>query len=146
MPKLGHVHIKVSDLDEAAEFYTGLFGLKVVEKVGNSYAFLSFGKSHHDIALQNVGSGARKPGERDIGLYHFAIEMESEKELAEVYFKLEKEGVECSPVDHGISKSIYLEDLDGNGIEVYVDTRSKGNEWGGNNRPLDFEKYRKQKN
>ncbi len=142
MPKLGHVHIKVGDLDEAVEFYTKMFGLKITEKIGNSYAFLSFGKSHHEIALQNVGKGAGKPADRDIGLYHLAIEVESEKELADAYFKLEKAGVDCSPVDHGISKSVYLEDPSGNGIEVYVDTRSKGNEWGGRNKPLDFEKYR----
>ena len=116
MPKIGHVHLKVSDLKKAGEFYTKIFGLKVTEKVAN-YLFLTFGKEHHDLALQEI-KNAMRPSEDMTGLYHFAIELESLKQLSGVYFKLKKYKIKFSPIDHGISKTIYLADTDGNGIEV----------------------------
>ncbi len=126
---IGHVHLKVSNLKIAEEFYTKLLGFKMSERVGN-YVFLTFGKKHHDLALQEI-TNAEKPNENTIGLYHFAIEVENAKELAKLYFKLKRKGISISPIDHGISKTLYFSDPDGNGIEVYVDTRNIGKKWKG---------------
>ena len=132
MPKLlniGHVHLKVSDLKKAEEFYTKLLGFKVNERA-NGYIFLTLGKRHHDLALQEI-ENAKKPTEDTIGLYHFAIEAKNIRELAKLYFKLKQEDVNVSPIDHGISKALYFSDPDGNGIEVYVDTRHIRKNWKG---------------
>jgi len=126
---IGHVHLKVSDLKEAEEFYIKLLGFKVNERV-NGYTFLTLGKKHHDLALQEIVN-AKKPSQDTVGLYHFAIEAENIKELAKLYFKLNKEKIKVSPIDHGISKALYFSDPDGNGIEVYVDTRKNRKEWNG---------------
>ena len=132
MPKLlniGHVHLKVSDLKKAEEFYTKLLGFKVNERA-NGYIFLTLGKKHHDLALQEI-ENAKKPTEDTIGLYHFAIEAKNIRELAKLYFKLKQGDVSVSPIDHGISKTLYFSDPDGNGIEVYVDTRDIRKNWKG---------------
>ena len=129
MPKIGHVHLKVADLKKSEEFYTKIFNLKVSERVVN-YLFLTFGKEHHDLALQEH-KNAKQPSEGMTGLYHFAVEMESLKQLADIYFKLKKLKIDFTPVDHGISKTIYFADPDGNGIEVYVDTRHERKQWHG---------------
>ena len=129
MPKIGHVHLKVSDLKKAEEFYTKIFGLKVTERVAN-YLFLTFGKEHHDLALQEH-KNARHPSWYMTGLYHFAVELENLKQLAGIYFKLKKLKIDFAPVDHGISKTIYFSDPDENGIEVYVDTRKERKKWDG---------------
>ena len=126
---IGHVHLKVSDLKKAEEFYTKLLDFKVTERIGN-YVFLTLGKKHHDLALQEIVD-AEKPNENTIGLYHFAIESKSLKELAKLHFKLKNNGIEVSPIDHGISKTLYFSDPDGNGIEVYVDTRNIRKKWKG---------------
>lgn len=141
MAKLGHVHIKVRDLKRAENFYTELLGFKITEKAENDYLFLTLGKSHHDLALQNLGETAQKPTPNFIGLYHFAIELEDEKELAEMYKRLIANKIKVSAVDHGISKSLYLEDPDGNGIEIYIDTRKKTKKnWAGRTSLLDTDK------
>ena len=129
MPKIGHVHLKVSDLKRSGEFYIKIFELKVTERAGN-YLFLSFGKEHHDLALQEH-KNAGHPSEDMTGLYHFAIEVESLKQLAGIYFKLKKLGIKCAPIEHRISKAIYFSDPDNNGIEVYVDTRDMRKKWKG---------------
>ncbi len=144
MPKIGHVHLKVSDLKRAEEFYIKVFELKVSERVAN-YLFLTFGKEHHDLALQEH-SNAKHPSEDMTGLYHFAVEFENLKQLAEIYFRLKKLKVRFSPVNHGISKTIYFEDPDGNGIECYVDTRKEVRQWHGMSsfiKEEDFEKWLK---
>ena len=129
MPKLGHIHLKVSNLKKAEEFYTKVFTLKVTERVAN-YLFLTFGKEHHDLALQEH-KNASHPSENTTGLYHFAVEFENLKQLADIYFKLKKYKIQFSPINHGISKTIYFSDPDGNGIEVYVDTRNERKKWNG---------------
>ena len=126
---IGHVHLKVSDLDKAKEFYTKLLGFKISEAV-NGYIFLTLGRMHHDLALQHVRN-AKKPAPDTIGLYHFAIEAKSLKELAKLYFKLNKNNIEAHAIDHGISKTVYFGDPDGNGIEVYIDTRKERKKWQG---------------
>jgi len=138
---LGHVHVKVKDIEKATAFYTNVFGLEVAERVGK-YVFLSFGqKQHHDLAIHEVPSDAASPGLRDVGLYHFAFELPDIRQLALVYHKLKRLGVPVKPVDHGISKVIYFSDPDGNGIEVYVDTRSETGlqEWQGQSTQLNLE-------
>ena len=134
---LGHVHLKVRDLDSAVEFYADVLGLAPVERHGN-FAFLSYGERHHDLALQALGPDAPGPG-AGVGLYHTAWEVDSRAALAATYDRLSERGVEVTPVDHGISEALYFSDPDGNGVEVYRDTRGeRGHErWQGRNEPFD---------
>jgi catechol 2,3-dioxygenase len=136
---LGHVHLRVRDLERALSFYREVFGLDVTER-HRRFAFLSWGEHHHDVALQAVGAKADGPG-RGVGLYHAAIEADSLDRLKAVYDRLRERGVEVSPVDHGISKALYFPDPDGNGLELYVDTRGEheDGEWSGRNRRFDPE-------
>ena len=126
---IGHVHLKVSDLKISEKFYTKILGFGVSERVSN-YIFLTLGKKHHDLALQEI-IDAEKPTENTIGLYHLAIEARNMKDLAKLYFKLKNNGIETGHIDHGISKTLYFSDPDGNGIEVYVDTRNIRKKWKG---------------
>jgi catechol 2,3-dioxygenase len=134
---VGHVHLKIRDLNRAIEFYREILGLDVTER-HDRYAFLSFGERHHDVALQEVGENADGPG-RGVGLYHVAFEVPDPKALATIHDRLQSRGVQVSPVDHGISKALYFADPDGNGIEVYADTRAETGreEWDGTNRRFD---------
>lgn len=129
--KLGHVHIKVRDIERAEAFYTKLLRFKVTERFEDQYVFLTFGKAHHDLALKSVGADAPIPPLDSTGLYHVAYEVASEAELKSLSEKLKQAKIETHPVDHGISKAIYFSDPDGNGIEVYVDTRHRLKKWGG---------------
>jgi catechol 2,3-dioxygenase len=134
---LGHVHLKVRDLDSALAFYREILDLEVTERHAN-YAFLTWGDHHHDVALQAVGEGAPGPG-RGVGLYHAAVEVDSADELRAVYERLQARDVDVSPVDHGISKALYFSDPAGNGLELYLDTREEREqeEWSGTNRRFD---------
>ncbi|MBI2135755.1 VOC family protein [Candidatus Woesearchaeota archaeon] len=144
MAKLGHVHIKVRNLKRAEKFYTELLGFNITEKVSDDYSFLTLGKSHHDLALQNAGENAELPKQNQVGLYHFAVELKNERELAKIYKKLIDNKIKVSAVDHGISKSLYLEDPDGNGIEIYIDTRKQSKiQWTGRTTLLDTNKLLK---
>jgi len=136
---LGHVHLKVRDLERALSFYREVFGLDVTER-HERYAFLSWGEHHHDVALQAVGADAAGPGV-GVGLYHAAVEADSLDRLKTVYERLRTRGVEVSPVDHDISKALYFADPDDNGLELYVDTREERDEreWRGQNRRFDPE-------
>ena len=136
---LGHVHLKVRDVDRAVEFYREVVGLDVAER-HDRYAVLTFGDHHHDVALQQVGSGAGGPDHGpSVGLYHAAFEVESPGALAAVHERVRDRGVPVSPVDHGISKALYFDDPDGNGVEVYYDTRTERDReaWQGLNEPFD---------
>lgn len=143
LPKIGHVHIKVSNLKKAEEFYINIFGFKVSERLGN-YLFLTFEKEHHDLALQEI-KNVKRPSDNMTGLYHFAIELDNLKQLANIYLKLKKYNVKCMPINHGISKSIYFSDPDGNGIEVYVDTRQVKKKWQGVSTLISEEEFIKYK-
>jgi catechol 2,3-dioxygenase len=138
--KLGHVHIKVRDLGKAVEFYTDVVGLTVAERVG-TYVFLSYGLQHHDLAIHQVPPDAAAAGLKDVGLYHIAFEVPDVLHLASVYRKLKARGTPVRPINHGISKVIYFTDPDGNGIEVYVDTRAETGRhaWRGESSPLNLE-------
>lgn len=134
---VGHVHLKVRRVDRAVAFYESVLGLSVTERHGN-FAFLSWGDHHHDVALQGLGENAPAPGP-GVGLYHAAFEVESPTALAEIYERLRERDVQVSPVDHGISKAIYFDDPDGNGIEVYLDMREDRDveHWQGRNERFD---------
>ena len=137
---LGHVHLRVRDLERALSFYRAVLDLDVSERHGR-YAFLSWGdRHHHAVALQAVGADAPGPS-RGVGLYHAAVEADSLDRLEAVYGRLRERGADVSPVDHGISKALYFEDPDGNGLELYVDTREErgDGEWRGQNRRFDPE-------
>jgi len=140
MSTVGHVHLKVSDLDRSEAFYGDALGLEVTERVGGSFVFMSFGGSHHDLALQGHPDAPRADPEA-LGLYHFAVEVEGEEELVEAIDRLREAEVEFAAVDHGISKSVYFTDPDGHGVEIYTDTRELRHrpEWEGIAAPLDVD-------
>jgi catechol 2,3-dioxygenase len=140
MPTVGHVHLKVSDLDRSEAFYREALGLEVTERVGGSFVFMSFGGAHHHLALQGH-SGAPPANPEAVGLYHFAVEVPDESELGRAADRLRDTEVDFAAVDHGISKSLYFSDPDGNGVEVYCDTREARHrpEWEGIAAPLDVD-------
>lgn len=138
--KLGHAHLKVRDLQRAIAFYTEFLGLSVTEIVGDQYAFLSDGSCHHTIALQYVGVDAPTPERYMTGLYHVAFEVAKKADFAFALQKLRGAGVQVNPVDHLISWAMYFTDPDGNGLEIYVDTRLEPNGallWNGVNAKID---------
>ena len=143
LPKIGHIHIKVSNLKKAEKFYIKIFEFKISERAGD-YLFLTFGKEHHDLALQEI-KNAKRPSDNMTGLYHFAIELDNLKQLANIYLKLKKYNVGCMAIDHGISKTIYFSDPDGNGIEVYVDIRKSKKKWQGVSTLISEEEFIKYK-
>jgi len=137
--KIGHVHLKVRDLNRSEEFYLKLLGANQTERLDNHYSFLSMGPSHHELALQGIGSAGRLPHGDMVGLYHTAFEVENSAELLRAIERIEKLGVEYAMVDHGISWAVYTQDPDGNGIEIYLDRRhseSGKKVWGGISRSL----------
>jgi catechol 2,3-dioxygenase len=140
LPDLGHVHLKVSDLERSEVFYRDALGLEVTERVGGSFVFMSFGGSHHHLALQGHPDAPRADPE-ELGLYHFAIEVEDEEELARAVDRIRMVEIDFAAVDHGISKSVYFSDPDGHGVEIYCDTRELRHrpEWEGIAAPLDVD-------
>jgi len=135
--KLGHVHIKVTDLERSKAFYSDLLGMRIVEEIAGHFAFLSFGSAHHDLALQQSN---RVPGPaNDSVLYHIAFEVQDVESLKFAKNKLEAADYPVSPVDHGISWALYTRDPDGNGVEICMDRReAEGGVriWNGHSRPL----------
>jgi len=121
---LGHVHLKVRDLERATRFYSEILGLKVTQAIGDHFVFLSAGNTHHEIALQLAPASASEVSPNSLGLYHVAFEVFSIEELSSLLEKLRLEGFTSQIVDHGISIAAYLSDPDGNGVEVFVDRRS----------------------
>lgn len=121
--RIGHVHLKVSDLDRALEFYRGLLGFELTTMYGDNAAFLSAGGYHHHIGLNTWHSKSGPPAPKNSpGLYHTAILLPGRKELAEILKRLIDEGYPISGAsDHGVSEAIYLNDPDGNGVELYCD-------------------------
>jgi catechol 2,3-dioxygenase len=121
--RLGHVHLKVSDLERSERFYVDLLGFQVKARYGSDAAFLSSGEYHHDIGLntwQSKGGGPTAPG--TTGLFHFAILVPTRRHLAEVFVRLRDAGVHFAGAsDHLVSEALYLNDPDGNGIEIYCD-------------------------
>ena len=121
--RIGHVHLKVSDLERAVAFYRDAFGFELQQYYGRSAAFVSAGGYHHHIGLNVWESrGGSPPAPGTTGLYHFAILYPNRKELARALRRLIQHGVPIDGAsDHGVSEAIYLRDPDGNGIEIYRD-------------------------
>lgn len=137
--RIGHAHLKVRDLNRSTTFYTRYFDLKIVEQVAGQYAFLSGGELHHEIALQARGMNAPSQHPYGVGLYHVAFEVPDKRAFAQAYQLLRGDGVEVAAVDHLISWAMYFDDPDGNGLEIYCDTRREPDGatlWHGMNRPL----------
>ncbi len=140
--KIGHAHLKVRDLRRSIDFYRRFLGLEETEVVGNHYAFLTAGAYHHEIALQNVGADAPKPPARGTGLYHVAFEVPDKRSFALAYRALHEAGIPVAAVDHYISWAMYFDDPDGNGLEIYWDTRTEPGGralWHGDNAQLEDE-------
>ncbi len=120
---IGHVHLKVSDIKNALEFYCGLLGFDLVTTYGSDAAFVSAGGYHHHIGLNTWYSKGGRPAPRaSTGLFHVAINYPTRKDLAAILKRLLDAGYPIGGVsDHGVSEAIYLEDPDQNGIELYWD-------------------------
>jgi catechol 2,3-dioxygenase len=120
---IGHVHLKVSDIDRAIAFYQGVLGFEVMLRARDEAAFLSAGGYHHHIGLNTWESkGAGPPPRNTTGLYHTAIRYPDRKALAEALRRVVQAGIPVSGAsDHGVSEAIYLRDPDDNGVELYRD-------------------------
>lgn len=120
---IGHVHLKVSDLHRSVAFYRDVLGFELQMMYGTQAAFLSAGGYHHHLGLNTWESAGAAPGPRRApGLYHVAILYPTERDLARAVRRVVEAGISLSGAsDHGVSKAIYLDDPDGNGIELYWD-------------------------
>lgn len=121
--QIGHVHLKVADLDRALHFYRDLLGFQVTTLYGDQAAFLSAGGYHHHIGLNTWHSKDAPPASRNgVGLYHTAIRYPDRKDLARILDRLRKAGYPLTGAsDHGVSEALYLNDPDNNGVELYWD-------------------------
>ena len=121
--RIGHVHLKVADLERAIGFYRGVLGFELMQRFGRQAAFLSAGGYHHHLGLNTWESlGGPPPPPGTTGLYHVAILYPTRAELADALRRLIRAGVELEgAADHGVSEALYLRDPDGNGVELYRD-------------------------
>jgi catechol 2,3-dioxygenase len=121
--RIGHVHLKVADLDRAIGFYCGVLGFRLTQRMGAGAAFVSAGGYHHHIGLNTWDSlGGDAPATGTTGLYHLAILYPTRSELAAALRSVLKAGIALEgAADHGVSHALYLRDPDGNGVELYWD-------------------------
>jgi catechol 2,3-dioxygenase len=121
--RIGHVHLKVADLDRALAFYSGVLGFELMQRYGGQAAFVSAGGYHHHIGLNTWESrGGQPPSPGTTGLYHVAIVYPTRADLAGALRRLITAGVPLDGAsDHGVSEALYLRDPDQNGIELYWD-------------------------
>ena len=121
--RIGHVHLKVSDLERAIQFYHDVLGFELTQRYGNQAAFLSAGGYHHHIGLNTWESlGGSPPPPRATGLYHLAVLYPTRAELADALQRVIAAGISLEGAsDHGVSEALYLRDPDGNGVELYWD-------------------------
>jgi len=121
--RVGHVHLKVADLERSIAFYSGVLGFEVTQQYGPQAAFLSAGGYHHHIGLNTWESlGGRAPDPGMTGLYHTAFLYPDRASLADALRRVLEAGIELEgAADHGVSEAIYLRDPDGNGVELYHD-------------------------
>lgn len=127
--RIGHVHLKVSNLERSVAFYRDVLGLEVTTRYGDQAAFLSYDGYHHHLGLNTWESeGAPPAPRRSAGLYHAALLYPSRQALATVVARVLEAGVKLDGAsDHGVSEAVYLHDPDHNGLELYCD-RPRG-EW-----------------
>jgi catechol 2,3-dioxygenase len=120
---IGHVHLKVADLDRALTFYCGVLGFELMQRLGDQAAFISAGGYHHHIGLNTWESkGGSPPSQGTTGLYHVAIRYPRRAALADALRRLIEAGIPLEGAsDHGVSEALYLRDPDSNGIELYWD-------------------------
>lgn len=121
--RIGHVHLKVADLERSLAFYRDLLGFQVTMMYGSQAAFISAGGYHHHIGLNTWHSeNAPRAAKNGVGLYHTAILYPTRKDLAIIYARLRKASYPFTGAsDHGVSEALYLDDPDGNGVELYWD-------------------------
>jgi catechol 2,3-dioxygenase len=144
--RIGHVHLKVADLDRAIHFYRDVLGFELTQRYGNQAAFLSAGGYHHHIGLNTWESeGGSPPPPSSTGLYHLAIAYPTRAELGDALRRVLHAGISVEGAsDHGVSEAIYLQDPDGNGVELYWDRpreqwpRSTNGELAMTTEPLEF--------
>lgn len=120
---VGHVHLKVADLDRAISFYRDVLGFDLMQRLGDQAAFLSAGGYHHHVGLNTWESrGGSPPPRGTTGLFHAAFLFPDRRSLAQVLRRVVDAGVSLDGAsDHGVSEALYLQDPDGNGIELYRD-------------------------
>jgi catechol 2,3-dioxygenase len=121
--RIGHVHLKVANLDRALAFYQGVLGFEITQRYGRDAVFLSAGGYHHHLGLNTWESkGGPPPAAGTTGLYHVAILYPTRAALADALRRLQRAGIALSgAADHGVSEALYLDDPDGNGVELYWD-------------------------
>lgn len=121
--RIGHVHLKVSHIDRALDFYVGVLGFRVTQRYGNSVAFVAAGEYHHHIGLNTWESaGGKAPTRGTTGLYHLAILYPTRAALADALRRIMEANIALEGAsDHGVSEALYLRDPDENGIELYWD-------------------------
>src|SRR4051812_3317241 len=121
--RIGHVHLKVADIERALKFYRDVLGFELTQRFGEQAAFVSAGGYHHHIGLNTWESkGGSPPPPGSTGLYHIAILYPTRAELADALRRLIRAGIALEgAADHGISEALYLRDPDGNGVELYWD-------------------------
>ena len=144
--RIGHVHLKVADLERSLRFYCGVLGFQLMQQFGQQAAFLSAGGYHHHIGLNTWESlGGSPPPAGTTGLYHLAILYPTRPMLADALRRLQRAGVGLDgAADHGVSEALYLGDPDANGVELYWDRpaadwpRTPAGELAMYTRPLDL--------
>jgi catechol 2,3-dioxygenase len=145
---IGHVHLKVADLDRALGFYRGVLGFELQQRLGDDAAFVSAGGYHHHIGLNTWHSkGGSPPPSGTTGLFHLAIRYPTRAALADALDRLRRAGIPLEGAsDHGVSEALYLSDPDGNGVELYWDRpreqwprTDSGEELAMYTRPLDLQ-------
>ena len=124
--ELGHIVLYVRDLERSRKFYGEVLGWKEIAQLGNQGVMFSSGRTHHELLLLEVGPNAAPiPGGRRVGMYHFGLKLgQTDEELREALQRLTEAGVTVSgAADHGVTHSLYIEDPDGNEIELYIDVQ-----------------------
>jgi catechol 2,3-dioxygenase len=123
LTRIGHVHLKVADLERALDFYCGMLGFEVMARYGAQAAFISAGGYHHHIGLNTwYSQGAPAASQHGVGLFHTAILYPTRKDLAAILNRLLKAEYPLTGAsDHGVSEALYLNDPDNNGVELYWD-------------------------
>ncbi|SDR67146.1 catechol 2,3-dioxygenase [Gramella sp. MAR_2010_147] len=125
--RIGHIHLRVSNIEKSLLFYRDLLGFEITERIGDQAVFLSAGGYHHHIALNTwYSKNSSKSNKSGVGLFHAAILYDKREELAAITRRLIENNYPLTgAADHGVSEAIYLDDPDGNGIELYWDRSKK---------------------